>query len=61
MSPQPLTILSYGSKVTPGRVQWARQLVDDMLHCKSATCLEVTARLDDDGAAPGTTKAKSSR
>jgi DNA-binding CsgD family transcriptional regulator len=54
MSPQPLTILSYGSQVAPGRIQRARQLIDGVLHCKPATCLEVTTPADEgDDAARG--------
>lgn len=52
MSPQPLTILSYGSHVVPGRVQQTRRLVDDILHCKPATCVEITTAVNDDPAAP---------
>jgi DNA-binding CsgD family transcriptional regulator len=51
MSPQPLTILSYGSQAPEGRVQRIRELIDDALHCKPATCLEVTTPVDD-GIAP---------
>ena len=61
MSPQPLTILSYGSKVVPGRVQRTRQLIDGALHCKPATCLEVTGPVSDDGAAPQGSKGNSTR
>ena len=50
MSPQPLTILSYGPQVVPGRTQHLRELIDGVLHCKPATCLEVTAPVDDGGA-----------
>lgn len=52
MSPQPLTILSYGSQVPAGRLQRTRQLIDGVLHCKPATCLEVTTPVDEDGSAP---------
>ena len=52
MSPQPLTILTYGSQVVPGRIQRARLLVDGVLHCKPATCVEVTTPVDNAGAEP---------
>jgi len=52
MNPQPVTILSYGSQVAPGRLQHTRQLIDDVLHCKPRICLEVTTPIEDDGAAP---------
>lgn len=52
MNPQPLTILSYGSQVAPGRVQRTRLLVDSLLHCKPAVCLEVTTPVDDAVTAP---------
>jgi hypothetical protein len=52
MSPQPVTILSHGSQVVPGRLQHTRQLIDDALHCKPGTCVEVTAPVEDDGAPP---------
>lgn len=50
MNPQPVTILSYGLHVPAGRVEHTRQLIDDMLHCKPATCLEVTVPVGDGGA-----------
>jgi DNA-binding CsgD family transcriptional regulator len=52
MNPQPLTILSYGSQVPGGRIQRTHQLIDGVLHCKPATCLEVTNPVIDDGAEP---------
>ncbi|MGZ2412035.1 DNA-binding CsgD family transcriptional regulator [Sphingomonas sp. F9_3S_D5_B_2] len=58
MNPQPLTILSYGSQVAPGRVARTRELIDGVLHCKSATCLEVTKPVDDGGAAPSSSEAR---
>ena len=61
MSPQPLMILSYGSQVPSGRIQRARQLIDGVLHCKPATCLEVTVAVDDDGGAPAPSGANTSR
>jgi DNA-binding CsgD family transcriptional regulator len=57
MSPQPLTILTYGSKVPPGRIQRTRQLIEGVLHCKPATCLEVTTPVDEDGTGPGRSEA----
>lgn len=51
MSPQPLTILSYGPQVPRGRLQRTRQLIEDVLHCRPATCLEVTSPVGDEGAA----------
>ena len=47
MSPQPLTILSHGPQVPPGRIQRTRRLIDDALYCKPATCLEVTDPVSD--------------
>ena len=61
MSPQPLTILSYGSQVSPARIQRTRRLIDGVLHCKPATCLEVTAPLDDAGTSGAAPKASSRR
>lgn len=52
MKPQPLTIFTYSSQVVPGRIQRMRQLIDRVLDCTSATCLEVTSPVDDGGAPP---------
>lgn len=52
MSPQPLTILTYGAQVPPGRTQRIRQLIDGVLRCKPTTCLEVTTPIDDGGPTP---------
>ena len=49
MSPQPVTILSHGPQVVPGHLQHTRQLIEDVLHCKPGTCVEVTAPVEDDG------------
>ena len=61
MSPQPLTIFSYSSQVAPGRIKGARQLIDDVLRCQSATCLEVTTPVDEAGTAPEGSEANSTR
>ena len=42
LNPQPQTILSYGARVPPERIQRVRTLMDGTLNCEPATCLEVT-------------------
>ena len=43
MSPQPLTVLSYGATTSPEQVRQARSLVDKAVACTPRTCLEVTS------------------
>lgn len=43
MNPQPLMILSYSARTPPERIQRARLLIDEVIECTPATCLEVTA------------------
>ena len=42
LSPQPLTVLSYGAAVPPQRIQRSRTLIDGALNCEPATCFEIT-------------------
>lgn len=42
MSPQPLVVLSYSARTPSERVQRARLLVDEVIRCEPAECLEVT-------------------
>lgn len=44
MKPQPPTILRHGDAVPEVRLQRVRTLIDNVLHCKPSTCVEVTAQ-----------------
>ena len=42
LDPQPLMILSYSAQTPQERIQRARLLVDEVIKCTPAACLEVT-------------------
>jgi len=43
MEPQPMIILSHGARTSPEVLQSTRLLIDGILRCTPATCLEITS------------------